>query len=52
VNVVVVWELRTAVAEVQGLFMNPEEGECLPLVAITRGLVKAELTNKTKRKLY
>jgi hypothetical protein len=39
--------LRTAVAEAQGLFRNPEEGEHLLLEAITRGIVKAQQTRKT-----
>jgi hypothetical protein len=36
------------VAEVWGQFMNPEEGECQSLEAISRGLMKAWLTEKTK----
>jgi hypothetical protein len=39
-KVVVLWEL----AEAQGQFGNPEEGECLQLEALTREPMKAELT--------
>jgi hypothetical protein len=38
---------RISVAEVLGQFGNPEEGECPPLEAVTKKLVKAvtEVTN-------
>lgn len=35
-------------AEVQGRFGNPVERERLPLEAVTKGLVKAQLTEKIK----
>jgi hypothetical protein len=35
------------VAEAQGQFANPVKGECLPLAATTRGLVKTQLTDKS-----
>jgi hypothetical protein len=35
------------VAEAQGRFGNPEEGEHLLLQAVTRRLVKTQLTEKT-----
>jgi hypothetical protein len=35
------------IAEAWGQFMNPEEGECLLLKAITRKLVKTQQTEKT-----
>jgi hypothetical protein len=37
------------VAKAQEQFRNPEEGECLPLEAVTRGLVKPQLTKETKQ---
>jgi hypothetical protein len=39
--------LRIFVAEARGQFGNPEEGD-LPLEAVTRGLVKTELTEMNK----
>jgi hypothetical protein len=36
------------VDEARRQFGNSEEGEHLPLEAVTRGLVKARLTDKTK----
>jgi hypothetical protein len=35
------------VIEAQGQFGNPEEGECPPLEAVTRGPVEAQQTEKT-----
>jgi hypothetical protein len=34
------------VAEAQGQFKNPEEGEHILLETVTRGLVKTQLTEK------
>jgi hypothetical protein len=39
---------RVDVAEAQGQFGNPEEGERSPLEAVTRGLVKIQQTEKTQ----
>jgi hypothetical protein len=41
-----VGELRTAVAVAQRKFGNPEEEEWPPLEALTRGLLKTQLTEK------
>jgi hypothetical protein len=40
--------LRTVVAEVQAQFRKTEKGERPPSDAVTRGLVKTQLTEKTK----
>jgi hypothetical protein len=40
------------VAEVRGEFMNPEEGECLQMKYVTRGLVKRKQTEKTQYVLW
>jgi hypothetical protein len=35
------------VAEARGKFGNPEEGECLPLEAVTRRMVKRQQAEKS-----
>jgi hypothetical protein len=35
-------------AQAQEQFRNPEEGECLPLEAVTRGMVKTQLAEGTQ----
>jgi hypothetical protein len=40
-------KIRIAVAEAREQFGNPDKGELPPLEAVTRGLVKTQLTEKT-----
>jgi hypothetical protein len=39
-------QLRVAAAEARGHFENPEEAESLPVEAVTRRLMKTQLTEK------
>jgi hypothetical protein len=39
--------IKKLVAEAQGQFGNPEEGECMPMEAVTRRLVKTQQDEKT-----